>query len=114
MDYARDALEAAHAKNLPIFLFSFTGQLSHDDINLLQNGAQYYPGFFRDLMDRDLLNNSILFVMGDHGFRMGEVRETRAGWYEDRLPNMWIRLAPNLRDKYPEWEQALAHNSRYT
>jgi hypothetical protein len=50
--------------------------------------------------------------MGDHGYRFGQFRQTILGFYEDKLPNLWIFLPPWVREKYPKWQTALEINSR--
>ncbi len=58
------------------------------------------------------LDSSILIFMSDHGSAYGKYRLTLPGFYEDKLHNMWIRLPPWIKKKFPGWEQALSENSR--
>ena len=50
--------------------------------------------------------------MSDHGDRHGQLRKTALGWYEDKLPSMWVYLSPDLIEKFPDWYSALKVNSR--
>lgn len=66
----------------------------------------------QSLKNKGLLNNTILFLISDHGYRFGEIRITPSGWYEDKLPAMYIRLPDWISKKYPRWLAALKHNSK--
>lgn len=57
------------------------------------------------------LNDTILFFISDHGYRYGPIRQTFAGWYEDKLPNFWVYLPPGIRASHPKWADALALNA---
>jgi hypothetical protein len=106
--YFEDLLAMSVEKKTPIFLYSWATGLTHDDMNALQTADEYLENF----LGRLNLDNSILFVMGDHGYRFGKFRETHIGWFEDKLPWLSIFLPPALKIKYPHWVEALEINSR--
>lgn len=95
-----------------MFTFSWSTTLAHDNFNMIQLVDETYANFLARLEYKGYLNNSILFFMGDHGYRFGEIRQTLTGYYEDKLPNLWIWLPPRIRKMYPPWQESLEINSR--
>ena len=108
----KDLIEFSHTSKTPLFLISWLTQLSHDSHNTLQFGDNTLAQMLDSLINQGALENTILIIAGDHGYRYGGVRETLSGYYEDKLPNLWIRLPPWIIKKYPEWEAALNWNSK--
>jgi arylsulfatase A-like enzyme len=105
-------MDFAKRKKAPIFSFAWSTTLSHGDTNMIQLVDGTYSQLLESLLSKGHLNNTILFFMGDHGYRFGKIRETLIGYYEDRLPNMWIYLPKLIKEMYPDWEEALEINSR--
>uniref|UniRef100_A0A8R1Y239 Uncharacterized protein n=1 Tax=Onchocerca volvulus TaxID=6282 RepID=A0A8R1Y239_ONCVO len=56
---------------------------------------EYFANFFRKNVNN--LNNSFLFVMGDHGLRFGKIRRTNTGYIEDNNPLLTERIPQYLR-----------------
>ncbi|XP_045457718.1 uncharacterized protein LOC123667929 [Melitaea cinxia] len=48
------------------------------------------------------LDNTVIFLVSDHGMRWGEIRSTNQGWLEERLPLVFILTPPAFRKKYKE------------
>jgi membrane-anchored protein YejM (alkaline phosphatase superfamily) len=69
--------------------------LAHDDQNALSHADDYFYHFFNST--RTDLDNSFLFVMGDHGNRFGKVRQTNVGEIEDNNPCIFMSAPKNLR-----------------
>jgi membrane-anchored protein YejM (alkaline phosphatase superfamily) len=113
LSYVERNMEIARAKGAPLFTLSSATTVSHDDWNAIQVVDNTYASFLRRIIDKGYLDNSILIFMGDHGYRYGALRETLIGYYEDKLPNMWIRLPPALQQKFPSWQEALEINAKY-
>lgn len=57
---------------------------------LMLHFFQYFSKFFRKNVEN--LNNSFLFVMGDHGLRFGRFRRTGTGYNEDNNPLLMVTL----------------------
>ena len=57
------------------------------------------------------LNNSFIFIMGDHGLRFGGVRWTKPGEIEDNNPAFFLVLPAHLRYN-DNLVNNLRHNSR--
>jgi membrane-anchored protein YejM (alkaline phosphatase superfamily) len=112
--YMKDIVQFSHSSNTPLYLFSWISTLAHYKgwINTFQHADPLYVNLLTHLESEGVLNNSVLIFMSDHGSRYGNYRLTLPGSYEDKLPNFWIRLPPWIKEKYPEWDQALAANSR--
>jgi hypothetical protein len=112
-NYLESTLEASSSKGTPIFATSWATQLSHDHLNGIgiQPTDETYADFLRRIDEKGYLKDTILVFLGDHGYRYGKLRETPIGYYEDRLPNLWIRLPPRIKERFPEWQKALEVNS---
>ena len=109
LKYIREALHSSIEKKIPLFLLAWLTNLSHGDMNAVNEAEGVYMDFLSSLD----LNNTILFFMSDHGVRYGRVRQTLSGWYEDKLPNFWVYLPASLRAQFPNWLEALKANSQY-
>jgi Protein of unknown function (DUF229) len=66
--------------------------------------------YIEDLETREILNNSIVIFLSDHGLRFGPVRFTPNGWLEDRLPFLFMWLPPWFREQHPQIVQNLKIN----
>lgn len=53
----------------PRFVFSFHGGLSHDSINLIEAADDDVQTWLETLKSKQLLENTILIFMSDHGIR---------------------------------------------
>jgi len=113
LTYIKDIIEYTQESTTPLFMMTWFGQLAHDSPNTLQFGDSPFAELLEWMIETRLLDNTILIFAGDHGYRYGALRQTINGFYEDKLPNMWIRLPPWIIQNYPEWEDALKHNTRY-
>lgn len=51
---------------------------------------QYFANFFRHHINN--LDNSFIFVLGDHGLRFGGIRSTPVGLLEDNNPLLMVRF----------------------
>jgi len=111
ISYLESAVAFAHQNSSPLFALSWSTTLPHDNLNYVQLSDDAYSKFILRLEEKGYLENTILFFMGDHGYRYGPTRETLIGYFEDKLPNLWIRVPPRLQEKYPLWQKALQINS---
>ncbi|GAB0091979.1 uncharacterized protein DMENIID0001_069050 [Sergentomyia squamirostris] len=99
----------------PRFVFSFHGELSHDSINLIGVADDDFTAWLKELHLRNVLNNTLLIVMSDHGNRFAEVRNTLQGKQEERLPffsfvfpNWWKKKYFQAYSNFQENTQRLA------
>ena len=58
---------------------------------------QDFFDFLQYLKTNGHLNNTLLIVMGDHGSRYSEVRQTTQGKLEERLPMMSLTFPDNFK-----------------
>ncbi|KAK3749596.1 hypothetical protein QZH41_002777 [Actinostola sp. cb2023] len=64
-------------------------------------------------MDRDnYLDDTIVFIFGDHGLRFGAMRKTFQGKLEERLPHMSITFPTWFPKRYPQLYEAVQQNSK--
>ncbi|XP_059173474.1 uncharacterized protein LOC131954013 [Physella acuta] len=87
--------------NRPKFMVHFYASLSHDDNNRLIHADGELKHFLQDLQDKGYLNHTVLVLMGDHGARFSQFRETWPGKLEERLPYLALRFPPWFHQKYP-------------
>lgn len=79
LSYLESTLDFAHENNAPIFSFSWSTTLPHDNFNMIQLSDDTYAEFLSRIHAKGYLNNTIIFFMGDHGYRFGKIRETLIG-----------------------------------
>ncbi|KZC04517.1 hypothetical protein WN55_00592 [Dufourea novaeangliae] len=96
----------------PYFAMTWQASLTHDFFNYPQLGDNSYHDLVTYLSNEQLLNNTALIVMSDHGMRWGSFRETYQGRMEDSLPFVFIVLPSWWKDKYQIAWANLRRNSR--
>ena len=110
--WATDFVEFSRTNQRPFFAFTHFSRLSHSSANDVALLDTPLLEFLRNLNNNSHLNNTVLFLFGDHGSRWGEVRNTAAGEYEENLPMMLVYLPPRLRQEYPDMFNSLKLNSK--
>ncbi|XP_012532726.1 uncharacterized protein LOC105834636 [Monomorium pharaonis] len=96
--------------SVPYFGFFWTNTISHDNMNGISSMDTRVLKKFMFLEQEGILNDSMVIFLSDHGMRWGEFRNTFAGWYEERLPYIYIWLPEWFRQENPETYRALAVN----
>ncbi|XP_026317912.1 uncharacterized protein LOC113228760 isoform X2 [Hyposmocoma kahamanoa] len=92
------------------FCFTFIADITHDDFNQITSADKEFVSFLRQFKEDGRLQNTLLFVFGDHGPRYLNVRATYQGKLEERLPLMGIVLPEKLLAERPEVKAALQSN----
>ena len=92
----------------PFFVYSFYGQMTHENFNNFALIDESVSNFLKKL--KPLLNNTLIIIMGDHGPRVSGATDSPMGLLETSLPFFAIRLPNILRDKYPHLSQNLDIN----
>uniref|UniRef100_A0A0R3RXM6 DUF229 domain containing protein n=1 Tax=Elaeophora elaphi TaxID=1147741 RepID=A0A0R3RXM6_9BILA len=82
-------------KGFSKFALIWLSQLAHDSANGLYRADKHFANFFRTNVGN--LNNSFIFVLGDHGLRFGGIRRTDTGYIEDNNPLLMIAVPQYLR-----------------
>lgn len=112
LDYIVNLANLSESQGIPYFITTWLTDLTHDDVNNIQLLDSVLSDMLMKLKSERLLENTILFVISDHGYRYSNVRITKSGWYEDKLPAMFITLPTSVTTEYPHWNDALKYNSR--
>ncbi|KAM0733229.1 hypothetical protein ACS0PU_012778 [Formica fusca] len=95
---------------VPYFGFFWTNTISHDNMNGISSIDTHMLKRFEFLEQDGILNDTMIIFLSDHGMRWGEFRTTFVGWYEERLPYIYIWLPEWFRRENPEAYRALAVN----
>ncbi|KAK0410836.1 hypothetical protein QR680_005350 [Steinernema hermaphroditum] len=77
------------------FAYMWHTMLAHDNPNPIFKADADIADFLR--ANQGNLENSFVFVMGDHGNRFGSIRQTEDGEYEDNNPMLMVALPRSLR-----------------
>ena len=70
----------------------------------------YLPEYLESLRETGVLNNTAVFMFGDHGSRYGPIRETKQGRLEERLPLNLIMLPDWWTNAHPKEAKNLYDN----
>ena len=94
--------------------FSLTvfSHLFHNKMNYVEFGDDPVVSFLHEFKNKGYSKNTILVLFADHGLRAAGFRDSIQGKLEERLPFMSISLPPSIVKDYPEFHQALKHNSQ--
>ncbi|KAK0171104.1 hypothetical protein PV328_008865 [Microctonus aethiopoides] len=95
--------------DIPYFGFFWTNSVSHNDVNGISSMDKYFSDYFEKLERQGVFNNTMVIFLSDHGMRWGSIRNTFIGWYEERLPFIYVRL-PQRYHEDSEIFQALKIN----
>ncbi len=98
-------------KNIPKFSLSVFSTGFHNNLNYPMLGDSCLVNFIEEMKSAGHLDNTILFIFGDHGLRSSGFRSTVLGKLEERLPFISISLPKQLTKEHPEFKTALQHNS---
>uniref|UniRef100_A0A7E4W194 Sulfatase domain-containing protein n=1 Tax=Panagrellus redivivus TaxID=6233 RepID=A0A7E4W194_PANRE len=93
IDYLDDFVSAYPDK--PKFTITWNIDIAHNDNNQLYRADNKFYNFFKE--NEAKLNESFVFIMGDHGMRFGGIRNTDIGETEDNNPLLLITLPYSLR-----------------
>ncbi|MCP9264322.1 hypothetical protein DINM_022369 [Dirofilaria immitis] len=79
------------------FVMIWLSMLTHDSASGLYRTDKFtvFCEFFRE--NAKNLDNSFIFVMGDHGLRFGKIRATPSGQIEDNNPLLMVAIPKYLR-----------------
>ncbi|XP_020299718.1 uncharacterized protein LOC109863692 [Pseudomyrmex gracilis] len=95
---------------VPYFGFFWTNTMSHDNMNGISSMDANMLKKFEFMEQEGILNDTMVVFLSDHGMRWGEFRNTFIGWYEERLPYIYIWLPEWFRRENPDVCRALAMN----
>ncbi|KAK5646625.1 hypothetical protein RI129_005089 [Pyrocoelia pectoralis] len=111
LDYITKFVKTMTQNRISYFGLFWGNSLSHDYLNKPSLGDETYANFFTKLTESNVLKNTALIFMSDHGMRWGDIRTTYQGRIEEMLPFVFIVMPKSYRDSYP---QAFANINRNT
>ena len=92
------------------FAFGFHSYLAHAHPNNLRLAEDDLMWFLRTFVNNGYLKDTMLIIMGDHGSRNGEYRQTIQGKLEERLPWFSISLPSKFYRRFPNLTSNLQNN----
>lgn len=99
-------------KSSKLFGFFWEVTLSHDYLNYPMVMDDSYEKLLKNLDESKYLDDTVLIILSDHGIRWGDIRYTKQGRLEERLPFVHILLPPSFRNNYKIAYNNIIHNSR--
>ncbi|CAK1602895.1 unnamed protein product [Parnassius mnemosyne] len=99
-------------KSSKLFAFFWEITMSHDYLNYPMVMDTSYELLLNKLEASKYLHETILVLLSDHGIRWGNIRSTKQGRLEERLPFVYILTPHSFREKYSAAYSNLKLNSR--
>uniref|UniRef100_A0AAF5DEZ8 Uncharacterized protein n=1 Tax=Strongyloides stercoralis TaxID=6248 RepID=A0AAF5DEZ8_STRER len=96
-------------KDSKTFSLTWLSSISHSQITGHYQYDKYFKKYFQK--NKEYFDNSFLFIMADHGYKMGNYRFTDIGDYEDKNPFLIISIPADLRDQNNEIIENMKYNS---
>ncbi|XP_072933776.1 uncharacterized protein [Epargyreus clarus] len=93
------------------YCFTFIADITHDDFNMISTADDDTAEFLQAFKESGRTEDTLLIVMGDHGPRYANVRDTLQGKLEERLPLMGIVLPEALKKARPQVQSILEANA---
>ncbi|XP_017081490.2 uncharacterized protein LOC108114855 [Drosophila eugracilis] len=94
----------------PIFGFLWSNSFTHDYFEGATALDSLFFKYLKSFEESNLFGQSIVILMSDHGYRFSSLRMAASGYYEERMPMMFIYLPPWFRSKYPHLAKNLQTN----
>lgn len=86
--------------------------MSHENANGLSSMDGRLLDKLKRLENEGIANDTMIVLLSDHGMRWGPIRNTFVGWYEERLPFLYLWLPEWFREERPEAYSSLRANQR--
>ncbi|KAG8289507.1 hypothetical protein J6590_102914 [Homalodisca vitripennis] len=99
-------------KDDPFFGFFWINQFSHNDLNKPASEDKNTLKLLQQLNSQGIMGNTIVIFLSDHGLRVDDLRKTKVGWYEDRLPFLFIALPKWYKARYELRYRNLQENAK--
>jgi len=99
-------------QNHKYFGLFWMNSLSHNNVNTPSALDDPMFRFWRSLINSDALKKTMVIFLSDHGMRSGNYRvKSPLGWYEERLPFIYVRLPDAFKAANPGVVNALRINA---
>lgn len=109
LDYAIE-FAGSFPLDLPYFGLFWTISVSHDNANGFSSMDDRLLDKLKRMEREGVLNEAMIVLLSDHGMRWGPIRDTFVGWYEERLPFLYVWLPKWFRDERPGAYRSLRAN----
>lgn len=96
LNYALDF--AVTFLNKPYFGFFWTSSVTHNDINAAFSLDSHLVEKLESFEQHGVFNNTLVILFSDQGTHWGEIRNTSVGWYEERLPFVYLRVPESFKN----------------
>ncbi|XP_073965606.1 uncharacterized protein [Choristoneura fumiferana] len=93
------------------FSFTFISDITNNNFNMGSEADEVLSSFLYNLQQDTKMQETVLFVMSDHGSSSSPFRETIQGKLEERLPLMAIMIPKRLNQMRPDAAAALKANA---
>ncbi len=111
LDWLKQFLNVHHkTPNYPTFGVMKMNEMSHDYLERLFWIDYDLKYFFQNLVQHNLLDNTILIFCGDHGHRQHHLRRTRVGSFEVKLPFFSMLIPQSFKEDFPQAIRNLEKN----
>ncbi|KAJ8925402.1 hypothetical protein NQ315_009234 [Exocentrus adspersus] len=102
-------------RDRPRFGLFWTNSFSHDNHNCPSAMDDKLLEFLSDHSFLRALKDTVFIFFSDHGFRFGDIRRTNTGWFEERLPFIYLRLPLGFQKRFPkEYKNVVLNSHRLT
>ncbi|VVC99869.1 unnamed protein product [Leptidea sinapis] len=98
LDYVERLMITLRSRRFFGFFWEVT--MSHDYLNYPMKMDQDYEKFFRRIQNENILDDTFLFLVSDHGIRWGDIRHTKQGRLEERLPFVYVLVPQSFKQNY--------------
>lgn len=112
LDYLEKFVARMRRDRKRFFHYTWATAITHDDMNAAKLGDPHLLASLTRLVESDSLNDTIVILMSDHGYRVGNFRNTVQGQLEDRLPFMFLLMPPSFRERYVRAFENLGWNRK--
>lgn len=112
VEYILKFVRAYRQANRNYFGLFWETTMTHDNLNYDPILDRLYKGLLATLSREGIFDDTILFVMSDHGMRAGGITNTVQGQMEDRLPTFVVVVPEKLKAQYPDLVKNLRRNAR--
>lgn len=103
-------IEVAKVSTSPTFSYIWLSEATHDSRTGAKTADLIVSQFLTDFERAGLHENTIVFLLADHGYRIGWFRETALGALEDLLPFAFVLLPRSYRKTNPTDVKLLEEN----
>lgn len=109
MRWCEDVFKA-YPPDVTKFVFGFHSEYSHSAISEANLADDPTTEWVTHLNNSGILNNTIMFMMSDHGHRFSVARSSLQGKYEERLPIFSVITPPWFKNIFPNAYRAIKIN----